>query len=255
MPTSTIVNILGIGINAVDMPMTVAIIEHWIKAREKRYVCVMNVHCIMEGRRNPKLLWVYKQAGLRTPDGMPLVWISHLKKQRHVRRVYGPDLMTTLCSINGYGHFLYGGSEHVLTDLEFNLKKRFSNLNLVGTYSPPFRDLTPGEDDQIVALINESHADIVWVALGTPRQDSWMYDHRLQLNAPVLIGVGAAFDFLSGYKRQAPRWMRRNALEWLFRLISEPRRLWRRYMIDSPVFIILVIAQFLRLSDRDRPQK
>ena len=249
------VNILGIALSVVNIPLASGIIDSWIRKRERHYVCLLNVHCIMESRRKPALRKVYDCAGLRTPDGMPLVWISHCKKHPLVRRVYGPDLMMTLCAVPGYRHFLYGSSEHVLNALAENLEGRFPQMIVAGKLSPPFRPLTVSEDEHIVRLINNSQADIVWVALGTPRQDFWMRDHRVRLEAPVLVGVGAAFDFLSGHKRQAPLWMQRNGLEWLFRLINEPRRLWRRYLIDNPLFLLQMAAQFLNLrhygTDRD----
>lgn len=249
------VNILGIDLNVVNIPLASGIIDSWIRKRERRYVCLLNVHCIMESRRNPALRNVYKCAGLRTPDGMPLVWISHWKRQPLVRRVYGPDLMTTLCAVPGYRHFLYGSTENVLNALAGNLQRRFPHMIVAGKLSPPFRPLTTSEDEHVIGVINNSRADIVWVALGTPRQDFWMRDHSTRLESPVLVGVGAAFDFLSGHKRQAPLWMQRNGFEWLFRLINEPRRLWRRYLIDNPLFLLLMAAQCLNLQhnavDRD----
>jgi len=154
--------------------------------------------------------------------------------------------MLALCEHSvsaGYCHFFYGGAAGVPEQLAAMLQKRFPGLQVVGTYSPPFRSLTPKEDEQIVRMINEAEPDIVWVGLSTPKQERWMAEHVGRLVAPVLIGVGAAFDFLSGRKRQAPRWMQRAGLEWLFRLLSEPRRLWRRYLVNNPLFIILVLLQ------------
>jgi N-acetylglucosaminyldiphosphoundecaprenol N-acetyl-beta-D-mannosaminyltransferase len=207
----------------------------------------------MESRRQPALHEVYRQAGMRTPDGMPLVWISHWRGQPQVKRVYGPDLMTLLCSDSDYRHFLYGGSEQSLSDLANNLQQCYPNFNLVGQISPPFRELTPDEDKEHIHQMNASQPDIIWVGLGTPRQDFWMHQHRSELNASVLIGVGAAFDFLSGHKQQAPHWMQRNGLEWLFRLITEPRRLWRRYLIDNPLFVVSFVLQTLHLRRYNMP--
>jgi len=202
----------------------------------------------MESQRDEELRRIHNRAGLVTPDGMPLVWLSRLQSFHHVERVYGPDLMLALCErsvAKGYRHFFYGGAEGVPEQLASVLQKRFPGLQVAGTFSPPFRPLTADEDDRIVQMINAAAPDIVWVGLSTPKQERWMAGHRERLTAPVLIGVGAAFDFLTGRKPQAPRWMQRAGLEWLFRLLTEPRRLWRRYLINNPLFVALVVLQAL----------
>jgi len=244
----TRVNILGVGVSAINMEMALKIIENWISRRERHYVCVTGVHGVMESQRNENLRRIHNQAGLVTPDGIPLVWLCRLKGFRHVDRVYGPDLMLALCDRSvtmGYRHFFYGGENGVPELLAAVLKKRFPSLQVVGTFSPPFRPLTVEEDEQIVQMINEADPDIVWVGLGTPKQELWMAEHRERLKAPVLIGVGAAFDFLSGRKPQAPRWIQRSGLEWLFRLVNEPKRLWKRNLVNNPTFLVLVILQIL----------
>lgn len=250
MPVPARVNILGVGVSAINMEMALAVIEGWIKRRKPHYVCVTGVHGVMESQRDESLRRVHNQAGLVTPDGMPLVWLSRLKGYRHVDRVYGPDLMLALCEHSvsrGYRHFFCGGAEGVPEQLSEVLQKRFPGLQVVGTYSPPFRPLTPEEDEAVVRMINGADPDIVWVGLSTPKQERWMAEHRARLNAPVLIGVGAAFDFLTSRKPQAPRWMQRAGLEWLFRLLTEPRRLWRRYLINNPLFVALVLLDALGL--------
>ena len=248
-------NILGVGVSALNMTMALEVIEGWIERREPHYVCVTGVHGVMESQRDENLRRIHNRAGLVTPDGMPLVWLSRLKGFRHVERVYGPDLMLALCersAAKGYRHFFYGGAEGVPEQLASVLQKRFPGLQVAGTFSPPFRPLTPEEDDQIIQMINEAAPDIVWVGLSTPKQERWMAEHVGRLTAPVLIGVGAAFDFLTGRKPQAPRWMQRAGLEWLFRLLTEPRRLWRRYLINNPLFVALVVLQALGVR-RDAP--
>jgi N-acetylglucosaminyldiphosphoundecaprenol N-acetyl-beta-D-mannosaminyltransferase len=233
------------------MNMALEIIEGWIERRERQYVCVTGVHGIMESQRNENLRRIHNRAGLVTPDGMPLVWLCRLRGFRHVDRVYGPDLMLALCERSvtmGYRHFFYGGENGVPELLATLLKKRFPGLQVVGTFSPPFRPLTLEEDERIVQIINEAEPDIVWVGLGTPKQELWMAEHRERLKAPVLIGVGAAFDFLSGRKPQAPKWMQRSGLEWLFRLVNEPKRLWKRNLVNNPTFLILVILQILGIK-------
>jgi N-acetylglucosaminyldiphosphoundecaprenol N-acetyl-beta-D-mannosaminyltransferase len=240
-------NILGVGVSALNMAMALEIIEGWIERREPHYVCVTGVHGVMESQRDGELRRIHNRAGLVTPDGMPLVWLSRLQGFHHVERVYGPDLMLALCersAAKGYRHFFYGGAEGVPEQLASVLQKRFPGLQVAGTFSPPFRPLTPDEDDRIVQMINAAAPDIVWVGLSTPKQERWMAGHRERLTAPVLIGVGAAFDFLTGRKPQAPRWMQRAGLEWLFRLLTEPRRLWRRYLINNPRFVLLVLLQW-----------
>lgn len=234
------VDILGVGVSAINMEMALEAIEGWIERREQHYVCVTTVHGVMECRKDPELRRIFNSSGLTTPDGMPLVWLSRARGFGYVNRVYGPDLMLALCERSlskGYRHFLYGGAPGVPEKLAENLKRRFPGLDVVGTYSPPFRPLTHEEDERVVRMINEAGPDIVWVGLSTPKQERWMAGHIGRLEAPVLIGVGAAFDFHSGVKRQAPRWMQRSGLEWLFRLLTEPRRLWRRYLIYNSLFV------------------
>jgi len=246
------VNILGVGVSAVNLETALATIEDWIARREPHYVCVTGVHGVMESQRDPEVRRIHNASGLTTPDGMPLVWLSWLNGHREVDRVYGPDLMLALCErsvAKGYRHFFYGGAEGVPERLAANLQDRFPGLQVVGTCSPPFRPLTPEEDIQVIQMINQADPDIVWVGLSTPKQERWMAAHVGRLTAPVLIGVGAAFDFHAGLKKQAPRWMQRSGLEWLFRLLTEPRRLWRRYLVNNPLFVLLIAAQMLGLRE------
>jgi N-acetylglucosaminyldiphosphoundecaprenol N-acetyl-beta-D-mannosaminyltransferase len=242
------VNILGVGISAIDMDEALAQIAGWIDRREANYVSVCTVHTVMECQASPTMRRAVNGAGLATPDGMPLVWLGRSKSGRDVQRVYGPDLMLKLCELSaqrGYTHYLYGGAEGIPELLADRLTTRIPGLRIVGGYSPPYRALTAEEDAADVERINASGADVVWVGLGTPKQDLWMASHRDRLSAPVLIGIGAAFDFHTGRKPQAPRWMQRSGLEWLFRLLTEPRRLWKRYLINNPLFIALVLLQAL----------
>ena len=190
------------------------------------------------------------------PDWLPrtgcLVWLSRLRGFRHVERVYGPDLMLALCERSvhtGYRHFFYGGDRDVPDRLAGNLQRRFQGLRVAGGHSPPFRALTDEEDEAIVKLIDAARPDIVWVGLSTPKQEHWMAKHVDRLRASVLIGVGAAFDFHAGLKKQAPPWMRRSGLEWLFRVAIEPRRLWRRYASNIPLFLWLCLLQTLNIRE------
>ncbi len=241
------VNILGVGISAINMEQALAIIERWIVARERHSVHVCNVHTVMECQRDLQLRAGINRAGLATPDGMPLVWLSRLAGNRHVSRVYGPDLMLALMDrsgAKGYRHYFYGGAEGIAKKLAEVMKEKYHGIQIVGWHSPPFRQ-TIGEDDEVFARINAVKPDIVWVGLGTPKQDWWIIQHRRKLEAAVLIAIGAAFDFHTGHVPQAPRWIMQAGLEWLFRLFQEPRRLWRRYLVYNPLFVWSV---FLQLS-------
>jgi N-acetylglucosaminyldiphosphoundecaprenol N-acetyl-beta-D-mannosaminyltransferase len=239
-------NILGVGVSAIDMTDAVRMIEEWIATGERHYVCVTGVHGVMESQRDATLRHIHNSAGLVTPDGMPLVWLTRSQGHRQVERVYGPDLMLACCDISiskGYRHFFYGGAEGVPELLSERLCRRFPGLRVTGCYSPPFGHLTLEEQNRIVDRINKANPDIVWVGLSTPKQERWMYQYRSKLAAAVLVGVGAAFDFHAGLKKQAPRWMQRSGLEWSFRLLTEPRRLWRRYLTNNPLFVMRVLLQ------------
>jgi N-acetylglucosaminyldiphosphoundecaprenol N-acetyl-beta-D-mannosaminyltransferase len=240
------VNVLGVGVSALTMAQAVSIIEGWVASADQQYVCVTGVHGVMESQDHPELRDIHNRAGLVTPDGMPLVWVSRFKGYSHVERVYGPDLLLACCAasvVRGYRHFFYGGAQGVPERLAARLQERFPGLIVAGTWSPPFGESTPVEDQATINRINAADADIVWVGLSTPKQERWMARHIGRLSAPVLIGVGAAFDFHAGLKRQAPRVMQRAGLEWLFRMASEPRRLWRRYLRNNPRFVWSVLLQ------------
>ena len=242
------INILGVGINAITMEDTLAHISAWIDNAEKHYVSVCVVHTVMECQKNAAMRQAVNSASIATPDGMPLVWLGKMKSNQPVERVYGPDLMLELCKLSaqrGYTQYFYGGAEGVPEDLSQTLQRKYPGLKVVGAYSPPFRPLTEVENKQIVEQINQANPDIIWVGLGTPKQDLWMASHRKLLTAPVIIAVGAAFDFHTGRISQAPSWMQRIGLEWLYRLIQEPKRLWYRYLVYNPLFILNVVAQSL----------
>jgi N-acetylglucosaminyldiphosphoundecaprenol N-acetyl-beta-D-mannosaminyltransferase len=240
------VNILGVGISAVNLQQAVAEVEAWIARREPHYVNVCNVHTIMECRRNDGLRRIVNHSGMSTPDGMPLVWLSLLEGHRSVSRVYGPDLMLALCAraeTTGARHFFYGGREGVAPLLVEKLRARFPTLIVAGHHSPPFRPADADEDPSVIEAINATKPDVVWVGLGTPKQDYFVARHLGRLNAPVLIAIGAAFDFHAGLVAQAPAWMQPLGLEWLFRLIQEPRRLAYRYLVYNPLFVASVALQ------------
>lgn len=254
-PQAPGVDILGVRVTATTLEGTLDRIEEWIARREPRYVCVSGMHGVMESQRDERLRQIHNGAGLVTPDGMSLVWLCRLKGKQLVERVYGPDLMLALCGRStgrGYRHFFYGASPEVLNALTDRLCARFPGLQIAGTHSPPFRALTPEEDAAIVRQIREARPNVVWVGLSTPKQERWMSEHVERLGSAVLIGVGAAFDFHAGTKRQAPRWMRRNGLEWFFRLLTEPRRLYRRYLVGIPLFGWYLALEMLGVRRQSR---
>lgn len=238
-------NILGVGVNLVNMQLALGILEEWVRTGERQYVCLATAHSLLDCQDDPEIRTILNQSGLTTPDGMALVWILRMRGHREVSRVYGPDLMLEACRhfcADGLGHYFLGGDPGVPEDLAERLSGQIPGLNIVGVKSPPFRDLTAEEDHRLVEEINGSAPDFLWVALGSPKQERWMADHRQAIDAPVMIAVGAAFDFLSGRKPQAPAWIRGIGMEWLFRLMSEPRRLWPRYR-RYPKFVMLALAQ------------
>ena len=242
------VNILGVGISPLTRAQALETIEGWIAQGERQYVCVSGIHGVMESQRDEQLRAIHNAAGMVTPDGMPLVWLSRMRGFKFVERVYGPDLLLDCCQRSvtaGYRHFFYGGGTGVPERLMERLQSRFPGLQIAGGYSPPFRTLSAEEDAEVVRRINAARPDVVWVGLSTPKQERWMSEHRDRLTAPVFVGVGAAFDFHAGLKRQAPRWMQRSGLEWLFRLWTEPRRLWRRYLRNNPLFVWHIALQSL----------
>ncbi len=241
-------NILGVGISAINLETALRTIGGWISRREPQYVCLTSVNGVIESQWDEELRRIHNAAGLVTPDGMPLVWLSRLMGYPYVGRVYGPDLMLAVCERSaeqGCRHFFYGGAPGVAEKLVVRLQSRFPGLKVTGVYSPPFRPLTSEEDQALGERINAAGPDIVWVGISTPKQERWMVEHVGRISAPVLIGVGAAFDFHAGLKRQAPSWMQISGLEWLFRLMTEPRRLWRRYLINNSWFLWLILLQAL----------
>jgi N-acetylglucosaminyldiphosphoundecaprenol N-acetyl-beta-D-mannosaminyltransferase len=242
--------LLGFDLALIDYAGAAARIEAMIDSGERGYVCHAAVNTLMNGRRDPRARAALEQATLVVPDGMPLVWALRSLDEPISDRVYGPELMLILCERSlgsGARHFLYGGRDRDATvALAAGLRERFPGIAIAGSWTPPFRDLTEAEEAEVAELIDRSGADVVWVGTGSPRQERWMARMRPRLRAPVLVGVGAAFDFHAGLVRQAPGWMQRRGLEWLYRLGREPRRLGPRYLRDNPAFLALWVRQWLR---------
>jgi N-acetylglucosaminyldiphosphoundecaprenol N-acetyl-beta-D-mannosaminyltransferase len=224
-------------------------VAHWIETKQRHYVNICTADTVTQCYDYPELAKIVSEAGMATTDGMPLLWMARFFGFNTATRVYGPDLMLELCRLSeekGYSHYFYGATDEVLAELKTNLMSMFPALKIAGVYSPPFRPLTEEEKEEVAERINEAKPDIVWCGLGTPKQDYWVAEFRPRLNCAAILAVGAAFNFHAGHVRQAPRWMMKSGLEWLFRLMMEPKRLWRRYVIGNPRFVLLVIGQFYR---------
>lgn len=235
-------------INAVRVADAVAVIDSWIRDHRRDYVVLTGAHGIVEMQVDEELRAINNAAGLVTPDGMPVVWIARWRGVGPIEKVYAPDLMRAVFSRGlerGYRHFLYGGGEGVADCLAQGLRDRYPGILVAGTNCPPFRTLSDDEVVRVAQTINDSGADIVWVGLGCPKQERWMARFRPLLDAPALVGVGAGFDFLSGSKPEAPVWLKYSGLEWLFRLASEPRRLWPRYSRVVPGMLRLALTEEL----------
>ena len=243
------INILGVRISVVNLNKACLFIEECIKQRKKTYICVAPVATIVDCWQDKEYLKIVNEAGMTTPDGIPIVWLGKLRGEKNIERTYGPDLMHALCDLSqqrGYRHYFLGGAPEKNGLLVEKLKARFPKLEIAGSYAPPVRSIGEIEEDSVLDQINEANPDILWVGLGSPKQDYWMYNHRGRLDVPIMIGVGAAFDFIAGTKRQAPVWMRKAGLEWFFRLCCEPRRLWRRYLIGNSRFIWYLFQDSLK---------
>lgn len=240
------VDVLGVQISAVSMDIAVATVADWIAAGTREYVCVTGVHGVMESQRDPALRMIHNESGMTTPDGMPMVWAGRRAGAPWMTRVYGPDLMLAVlerAAAEGWRSYFYGGAPGVADVLAQRMERRFPGLEVVGTASPAYPPV-PGADDE---MLNAAGPDLIWVGLSTPTQERWMAAHRTALNAPVLLGVGAAFDIHAGLLRQAPRWIQRSGFEWAYRLAREPRRLAARYLRNNPAFVAAVVRRPPRL--------
>ena len=245
------VNVLGVGVSAINMDDAVAAIATALDRKEKGYICVTGVHGVSEAQSDPKFRAILNRSFLCTPDGMPLVWLGRCRGHKTMGRVYGPDLMLAVMGASegkGYRHYFYGGTNGTAEELRRRLLRRFPKLQIVGTYEPPFRALNDQERRELKGMFESVKPDMMWVGLSTPKQERFMAEYLGQLDVTLMAGVGAAFDFHAGRIRQAPRWMQRSGLEWLFRLGCEPRRLWRRYLKNNPLFLWRIFCQWSGLK-------
>lgn len=240
------VNVLGVGLSPINYDLALEAIGQAIESRRKGYVCVTGVHGVSEAQESESFRDILNGAFLNTPDGMPMVWMGKLDGREQMDRVYGPDLMLAVCERScesGWKHFFYGGGDGVTDKLEAGLRKKFPDLPVVGAYTPPFRPLNAEENAELQEMVATAAPDIVWVGLSTPKQEKFMSEYLEQLDTTLMFGVGAAFDFHAGLIPQAPHWMQRSGLEWFYRLCKEPRRLWKRYLKNNPLFAARVALQ------------
>ena len=245
---SQTIRILGSKVDMVEIPDVISTMDHWIESEHDRYHYVVNtgMHGLMEGHRDPEFKTVLNSASMFAPDGILVVLIARARGARIKKKGTGPDLMERFLESTkdkGYRHFFYGDTDETLGLLTEKVKSKFPNQTVVGTHSPPFRPATTKEDDLIVAEINRLKPDVLWIGLGTPKQERWMCEHRDRLNVPVTVGVGASFKFATGGVSRSPAWIGNLGFEWLWRLSQEPKRLWRRVFIDAPQFIALALLE------------
>jgi N-acetylglucosaminyldiphosphoundecaprenol N-acetyl-beta-D-mannosaminyltransferase len=253
-------NVLGVGISRVNMASAVAAIAGWVQRGERAYVCIRDAHGVVLCQHDEELRRVHNEAGMVTPDGMPIVWFCRALGFNEVDRVYGPDLMCAVLAdeeLRRLRHFFLGGAPGVAEELDAALGQRYPGFKTIGIYAPPPEATANGIDAQTVAVLAAAKPDIVWVGLGSPKQERWMGRHHPHVSAAAMIGVGAAFDFLSGRKLQAPLWMQGSGLEWIYRLATEPRRLAGRYLRTVPTFLFLaaLAATGLRRFPLEEPQR
>jgi N-acetylglucosaminyldiphosphoundecaprenol N-acetyl-beta-D-mannosaminyltransferase len=248
-------DVLGVKVSALDMKGAVELADRWIVAGSPGYVCVTGVHGVMEAQSDSELCRILNHAAINAPDGMPMTWVGHLQGHRKMNRVYGPDFMAEMCRLSverGYRHFIYGGELGVADQLRETLQRRFAGLRVVGTYTPPFRSLTREEEEEVLNQVHDSRPDIFWVGLSTPKQERFMAQYVNRLQVPLLVGVGAAFDYHTGRIRDCPGWIKRSGLQWLHRLVQDPRRLWRRYLRNNPAFMWHIAWQLAGIREYPR---
>jgi len=244
------VNVLGVGLSVLNLSTALDAIADAVRNRRKGYICVTGVHGVMEAQDDPAFKNILNRAFLCTPDGMPMVWMGKLNGHKEMSRVYGPDLMLDVCAWSeksGCRHFFYGGQPGVAELLAEKLQARFPKLQVAGCYTPPFRPLTPEENAALAEQVRQTRPDVMWIGLSTPKQEKFMAQYLDKLEVTLMFGVGAAFDFHAGKISQAPRWMQRSGLEWFYRLCCEPRRLWKRYLRNNPLFLFGAFTQLTRL--------
>ncbi len=241
-------DVLGVAVSPLSLNDSVSLIATFLDQGRKGYISVTGMHGVMEATRDPSFKKVLNSSLLVVPDGMPLVWIGKLRGFLRMSRVYGPELMLRICELSlqrGYTHFLCGGAPGVAQELKAALVKKFPGLKVVGTYTPPFGPLSPHQQRELEENIRECSPDIIWVGISTPKQERFMSTYLERFQTTLMFGVGAAFDIHTGRLRDAPDWMKNSGLQWLHRLWQEPRRLFRRYAVNIPLFLFHLCLQSL----------
>jgi len=250
MPSGRSISVLGMRVDELNYDRAMTQICRWAEAAESRYMCVSTAHMVMESHDDPKFREIVNGADLVCSDGVPVVWVSRLLGLSEQSRVFGPELTIRLCALaerKNIGVGFCGGTPSMIEGLKNTMRERFPRLDVAYAYSPPFRPLTEAENQQIAADINASRARIVFVGLGCPKQERWMRLARPQVKA-VMLGVGWAFDIWSGQSHAAPPWIQVMGLEWLYRLIENPKKLWKRHLKNNPRFVVLVLLQLLGIT-------
>ena len=254
MPAPLQFDVAGVSISAVRVKDTIDTMQQWITDGHRDYIVLTGAHGVVEMQTDPELRDINNAAGLVTPDGMPIVWLGKMHGHSHIAKVYAPDIMHQAFAHfagqeggrRGGRHFFYGGKQGVAETLKQKVLAQYPGNEIVGTYCPPFRPLHGEEVEELTQVINDAQPDIVLCGMGCPKQERWMDQFRPLLHAPVLVGVGAGFDFLSGEKPIAPKWIQTSGFEWLYRLLSEPKRLWPRYSRVVPKFLFYVATDAVK---------
>jgi len=244
-------NVLGVGVHAVNLNLATEMLERTAETGNGGYVCVTGVHGVMEAQKNARFKKILDDAFLVVPDGMPTVWMGHWQGLKEMGRVFGPELMWSVCEksvASGHTHFLYGGKDGIAEELKASMERSFPGIRVVGTYTPPFRPLSPEEKMQLQATLQHASPDYVWVGLSTPKQEDFMFANMGTLNCKVMVGVGAAFDIHTGHVNDAPQWIKNAGLQWLHRLCQEPSRLWKRYLLNNTAFVFRTVLQLTGLK-------
>jgi len=251
-------NVLGVEIDAFNLEHVLARIAHALEVRRKGYVCLVGVHGVMECQRDPAVAKAIANAELTVPDGMPTVWMGRHQGHTEMQRIAGPDLMLEVLSrdeFRGRTHFLFGGKEGIAAELRDKLMLRYPELKIAGTYTPPFGPMSPEQDEEFRAMIKRTQPDIIWVGISTPRQEFFMAQYLPLLDTTLMFGVGAAFDFHTGRITDCADWIKRAGLQWLHRLLQDPKHLWKRYMRNNPLFLFYAFLQLTGLKSYTPQQR
>ncbi len=248
------VSILGVKVHATDMDRALARVESALATGDKGYVCVTGVQGVMEAQSDSNLKRIINQALLTIPDGRPTVWVGWLRGFLKMRQVTGPTMMLRLCALSaekGYTHFFFGGNDGVAQELKQSLTQRFPGMKVVGTYTPPFRPLNAEEEAELIRMVAETKPDFFWVGLSTPKQERFMDQYVSKLDAKLMFGVGAAFDIHTGRIKDAPYWMKLTGVQWMHRIYQDPKRLWKRYLVNNPKFVYQITLELLGIGKQE----